>query len=301
MDEKLARVLPYLPAHTSRRIASFLSARGDISGGVSEIRLHGGRPTALCVEGRNVTDFSGEYDVCTDGEMAATLARLTEDSVHTFADTLREGFITLDGGYRVGVCGSANTSDGKIKGLYGVGTLCIRIPRAITGKDGELLDIITRGGVVSSALIYSPPGVGKTTLIRSLASSLSRGDGARRVSVIDTRREIFMREMFADSAADFFEGYPRAAGIEIATRTQNPEAIICDEIGGDDEVRAVLSAQNAGVPLIATAHGKDVSDLYRRPNVRALIDAGVFRYLIGISRCGGDFSLDVHDTREEMA
>ena len=108
-----------------------------------------------------------------------------------------------------------------------------------------------------------------------------------------------MKEMFGDSMADFFEGYPRGAGIEIATRTQNPEVIICDEIGGEDETRAVLASQNAGVPLIATAHGKNVRELYFRPNVRMLIDAGVFRYLIGITRRGGDFILDVTDTREE--
>lgn len=298
MDEKLARVMPYLPAHTSRRIMAFSSARGDVSGSVTEICLHSGRPTSLTVDELSVTDFYGERDECTDTDMSSTLARLTEDSVHTYGDTLREGFISLDGGYRVGVCGSANTSDGRIKGLYSVGSISVRIPRAIAGKDGEALDVILRDGLISSALIYSPPGVGKTTLIRSIASSLSRGDRARRISVVDTRREIYMREMFSDSIADFFEGYPRAAGIEIATRTQNPEAIICDEIGNEDEVRAVLSAQNAGVPLIATAHGKDVSELYRRPNVRAMLDAGVFRFLIGISRRGGDFLLDVTDVRE---
>lgn len=300
MDDKLMRVMMYLPQHTAKRILSQIEKGPDISGDVSEIRLHAGRATTLVISGRNVTVISGERDVCTFEELGQTLARLTEDSVHTYGETLREGFVSLDGGYRIGVCGSANTSDGKIKGLYAIGTLTIRIPRAITGCDGELLGFILEGGVISSALIYSPPGVGKTTLIRSLALSLSRGKDARRVSVIDTRREIYMKEMFDDSIADFFEGYPRGTGIEIATRTQNPEAIICDEIGGEDEVRAVLASQNAGVPLIATAHGKSAGELYFRPNVRALIDAGVFRFLIGITRRGGDFSLDVTDVREGM-
>ncbi|MBR6049989.1 MAG: AAA family ATPase, partial [Clostridia bacterium] len=229
MDEKLMRVMMYLPPHTARRISSLTERSPGVSGDVTEIRLHGGRPTALVISGRNVTDFAGECDVCTDAELSQTLARLTEDSVHTYGDTLRDGFVSLDGGYRIGVCGSANTSDGKIRGLFAVGTLTVRIPRAITGCDRELLGIILNDGAISSALIYSPPGVGKTTMIRALASSLSRGKFARRVSVIDTRREIYMKEMFGDSTADFFEGYPRGAGIEIATRTQNPEVIICDE------------------------------------------------------------------------
>lgn len=299
MDEKLMRIMPYLPHHTSMRISSYVAAESGAESEICEIRLHCGRPTTLNVAGRNVTLFAGKPDICTDGDMTSTLARLTEDSVHTYGDTLRDGFVSLDGGYRIGVCGSANTSDGKIKGLYGVGSLNIRIPRAVTGKDAQALGMIRHDGRIFSALIFSPPGVGKTTLIRSIASSLSSGDGARRISVVDTRREIYMREMFVDSIADFFEGYPRGAGIEIATRTQNPEAIICDEIGGEDESRAVLAAQNAGVPLIATAHGGSTAGLYLRPNVRALIEAGVFRYLIGISRRGGDYVLDVTDTEGE--
>ena len=299
MEEYIKKILFYLPRHTSERIRSYLLSNEEAQKYLSEIRLRCGRPSSLSLGKRNVLLFSSVPDICTAEEISSTLAHLTEDSVHSYKETLREGFITLDGGYRIGVSGSANTSDGGVKGLYSIGSLNIRIPRAVTHIDGKLLSLLRRENTVDSALIYSPPGIGKTTLIRCLCLSLSSKTGALRVSVVDSRHEIYIKEMFSLSIADFLLGYPKAEGIEIATRTQCPEVIICDEIGGDDECEAILSAQNSGVPLIATAHAKSREELMRRPNIRMLIDAGVFSYLIGINRKDGqsEFEYDVFDMR----
>jgi len=298
MEQEIKKILMYLPRHTAEKISSLLEKETSAEKYLTEIRLHSRRPSSVSIGGKNILLFSGEKDVCTQEEISSTLAKLTEDSVHTYSETLREGFISLEGGYRIGVCGSANTSDARIKGLYALTSLCIRIPRAVTGVDGALISRICRGGIIDSALIFSPPGVGKTTLIRSVAASLSSGTAARRVSVIDTRREIYIHEMFKNSIADFLSGYPRAAGIEIATRTLSPEVVICDEIGGADEARAILSAQNTGVPLIATAHGISAADIARRPNIKILLDAGVFRHVVAIRRGGrdGKFEFDFTDT-----
>lgn len=299
MEDRIKNLLPYLPHHTSATISALLSKNAGDEKELTEIRLHADRPTSLTAAGKNVSSFSGKHDICTREEISKTLAKLTEDSVHTYGDMMREGFINLEGGYRVGVCGSASVSDGAIRSVYGLTTLCIRIPRAVRNVESGLLKVISGDGDIKSALIYSLPCVGKTTLIRALAAAMSSGEGARRVAVVDTRNEIYMSEMFRDSTADFLSGYPRAAGIEIATRTLSPEVVICDEIGGDAEARAILSAQNTGVPLIATAHGKSAAEVVRRPNIKVLCDAGVFRYLVGISRdAGGAFMLDVTDTAE---
>jgi len=122
-------------------------------------------------------------------------------------------------------------------------------------------------------------------VLRDLAVSLSTGWNAMRVCVVDNRREIYMEEAFRMSIADFLVGYPKADGIEISTRTMNPEVIICDEIG-DGEAEKILAAQNSGVPLIASAHGASFDEIMRRRGIKRLYDSGVFRYYIGIERAG---------------
>ena len=289
-------ILAYLPHHTASALSEYVRSNAEADKYITEIRLHADRPTSISEKGKNVVIFCGKKDVCTKDEISQTLARLTEDSIHSCGETIKDGYINLEGGYRIGVCGTAATERGKIVGVHGFLSLCIRIPRAVTGVDGELIRTLRRGNTVSSALIYSPPGVGKTTLIRAAASTLSSGGAALRTAIIDTRREIFMEEMFENSIADVLSGYPRAAGIEIATRTLSPEVMICDEIGGEDEARAILSTQNAGVPLIATAHAENADALLMRPHIRSLIEANVFRYVIGISRKNlTSYAYTVHD------
>jgi stage III sporulation protein AA len=138
-------------------------------------------------------------------------------------------------------------------------------------------------------------------LIRDLASLLSGGEAPRRVALIDTRGELYMQKLFGHHLVDVLHGYPRAKGIEIATRTLSPEAIFCDEIGSAEEAKAILGAQNSGVPLIATAHADSREALFRRPSIRLLYESGVFRYYIGLRRHpqAVRFDFDVFDTAEE--
>lgn len=262
--------------------------------GVSEIRLRAGAPLSLTVGRRNVMLPPGRVAVCTERELGETLGRLCEDSVHTYSETIKEGYATLSGGYRIGVCGSAQSDGEKVKSVYSISSLCIRIPHAVTGVCGGLLDEIkTHDGVIISALIYSPPGEGKTTLLRDAAQSLSRGESAIRVCVIDTRGELYLNELFSDGIADVMHGYPRAKGMEIAARTMSAQLIVCDEIGTAAEADAIISVANTGVPLLASAHGSSLSDIMRRPQLKRLADAGIFEKYIGIRRVGGGFSLSV--------
>ena len=209
------------------------------------------------------------------------------------------------GGYRVGVCGRAGVSGEEIRGLYGVTSLAVRIPHRIVGVSERILPYIRSAGRLWSALFYAAPHVGKTTLIRDLASRLSCGAHAHRVALIDTRGELSRDGMFSECLADILYGYPRGKGIEIATRTLSPEAIFCDEIGSVEEADAILSVQNSGVPLIATAHASSMASLLHRPGIHALYDAGIFRYYIGLQRQEGGncFSFSVWDTErgEEIA
>lgn len=297
MDEEFLRILKYLPAKVSDAVRGFGEELRERTVWISEIRLRAYAPMSVSCMGKNIYRFRGKTVVCDEYEVAESLQKLCEDSVHTYSETLREGFVTLENGYRIGVCGRAGTLGDTIKSIYGISSLSIRIPHPIRGISGDILRLLTQNGRIHSALFYAPPNVGKTTLIRDIAASLSRGEMPKRVSLIDTRGEIYMRELFSESLIDVLRGYPRAKGIEIATRTLSPEVIFCDEIGSAEEARAILSAQNSGVPLIATAHAENKESLLRRPNIRMLYDSGVFRYYIGLSRTEGErrFSFDIHD------
>lgn len=302
MDEALMRILKYLPKKVSLAVRSFAESLRDGVKDISEIRLRANAPMSISYMNRNVYRFGGEIVICNEFEVAETLQRLCEDSVHTYSETLKEGFVALENGYRIGVCGRAGVTGDSIRSIYGISSLSVRIPHPIKGVSKALMPLLLSEERVQSALFYSPPNVGKTTLLRDIASSLSSGNMPKRVALIDTRGEIYMKEMFSEHLIDVLRGYPRAKGIEIATRTLSPEVIFCDEIGSADEARAILSAQNSGVPLIATAHAETREMLLCRPNIKMLWENGIFRYYIGLSRRSGaeKFEYEIFDSRAEV-
>ncbi|MBQ9746464.1 MAG: hypothetical protein IJW21_06540, partial [Clostridia bacterium] len=275
------------------QLAAFFAAVPDRKK-VTELRFRANMPSSVTYEDRNVSVFGGSELIFTENDMRGILARLCEESVHTYGASMNEGYITLSGGLRIGVCGKAVSDGGKILSVREITSLAVRLPHTLAGAAAEILPIILKGQRIYSALIYSLPGAGKTTLVRDIAAKLG---AKKRISVVDSRGEIYMREMFAHSLCDFLEGYPKGLGIEIATRTLSPEAVVCDEIS-ECEAERIVAAENTGVPLIATAHGASLAALLMRPSIKKLYEAGVFRYYIGVSRAPGaqKYAFDIKDT-----
>ncbi len=297
------KILYYFPPRITLALRDFFDKLKGQTLYVSEIRLRADAPMSVSFGGRNVTRFGDAYVTASEAEVAETLQKLCEDSVHTYSETLKEGYVSLENGYRIGVCGRAGSANENVRSVYDIRSLSIRIPHPVSNVSGEILPLLFREGHIASALFYAVPNVGKTTLIRDLASTVSRGSRARRVAIVDTRGEIYMKSMFHESIADVLCGYPRGKGIEIATRTLSPEVIFCDEIGSSEEANAILSLTNSGVPLIATAHADSMKHLLQRPNLRTLYASGIFRYYIGLSRMDGtkQFTFDVFDAEREEA
>lgn len=291
--DAIDKVIFCLPEKGRRLLASFFAGAVNRKK-VSEIRLRANMPSSVTYEERNISIFGGQEIIFTENDMRSILARLCEESVHTYGSAMNEGYITLSGGLRVGVCGKAVSDGARILNVREVSSLAVRIPQALAGASAEILPLIVKGQRLYSALFYALPGVGKTTLIRDIAAKIG---AKRRVAVVDSRGEIYMREMFGHTLCDFLDGYPKGVGIEIATRTLSPEIIVCDEIGEGDAEK-IISSQNTGVPLIATVHGATLGSLMMRPGVKKLYEAGVFRYYIGVSRPAGSqkYSFEVKDT-----
>lgn len=268
--------LQSVPARVYGRICELIHIGRVRAADISEIRLRVCGEASVTALGENIP--LGERVSVT--EIAECVASLCRGSVYAHMETIRNGYICTRDGIRVGVCGTL-AADGRA--VSEITSVNIRIAHIIRGVCEYLLKLCYEPPSIKSLLIYSPPGIGKTTVLRELAVRLG-GELSRRVAVIDTRGELYIEKMFSGTMCDILSGYPRAHGIGIATRTLSPEVIICDELGDAEEAKQLLTAQNTGVPIIASAHASNLTGLLSRPNIRMLHDAGIFSGYVGLSR-----------------
>lgn len=250
---------------------------------VDEIRVRTGRQVWLTSGSRNiplsVTVSRAEVNDMVD--------LLCDGSLYAHADTVNRGYITVNGAVRVGIVGRASVEGDRIIGIWDVSSLCFRLPRKIYRVGAPVCRLLRAFGGECGVLVYSPPGEGKTTLLRSVCRMMSSGEDPWRIAVVDTRGELGLCLDGGALSADVLTGYPRSAGIEIATRTMNAQLVVCDEIGDTGEARAILGAQNCGVPLLASAHASDVGMLLRRQGLSELHRSRVFGAYVGIRRREG--------------
>lgn len=258
-----------------------------------EVRLRRGRCASVTVRGENLRLAT----VLTGAQMEELLMRMCAGSLYAHSETLSEGYLVLPSGVRVGVCGRAAVVSGRITGIDGISAFSIRLPHKAPPVGQEICRIFARYSNTRGVLIFSPPGVGKTTLLRGVAAELAGGDHPLRVAVVDTRGELCALEGDQALLLDVLSGYPRGRGIGIATRTMAAQVIICDEIGDLAEAQEIVAAHTGGVPLIATAHARNARELLSRPGMRLLHEARCFGAYVGVARAGGSFaySFDVTD------
>lgn len=262
---------------------------------LEEIRLRRERRISLTSRGRHCLCSlkAGEREI---GEI---FTRMCGGSIYAFEETLRQGYIPLAGGIRVGICGTAACEDGRVLGVHSVTGLMIRLPHAVQVATDALMQTFFEKKTLGGMLIYAPPGVGKTTLLRCLAATVSSPRYALHTVVVDTRGELNPEPDAPDLLLDVLCGYPREVGIEIAVRTLGAQMIVCDEIGSLADARATLGAANCGVPLIASAHASSLDELLRRPAIQILHRARVFSHYVGLARKGGVFSYTVNPWQQE--
>lgn len=270
----------WLPSHVC-------FALSRVGGEWEELHLRVGRACSVTVAGEN-----RRVDITLSREdMDALVVRLCEGSLYAHRESINQGYIALGEGIRVGVCGRAfverQEGGAELLGVRNVDALCFRFPRPLRSV-GVALAARLKEKFPLGALIYAPPGVGKTTLLRALAQRLSCGEQALRVTVVDSRCELNDGAFSHEALLSFLSGYPKGQGIEIAARSMSAQVILCDEIGNEEEAQAVLAAANCGVPVVATAHAASVRQLLSRPGFDTLHRAAVFGLYVGISRRAGE-------------
>lgn len=249
--------------------AAAMSAPETLWRDAEEFRVRAGRELSVLTQ-------TGEKSLgikVTSGDVSEVVAAASRGSLHSVADALGAGFITAAGGHRVGVCGTAVLKGGEVAGLRDFSSVNVRISKEFRGVADAVYRRLSTVGGFPSVLILSPPGGGKTTLLRDLVRLVS--DGGERVAIADERMEIAamsggMPGFDVGARTDVLEGAPKAFAALSLLRSMSPRVVALDEITDPADVAAVERLAGCGVSVIATAHAHGRDEFTRRAGERTL-------------------------------
>ena len=285
MDVK--SILEYFPGNVKNKI---LNSSSDFElNTIEEIRIRNNLPVILNLgQAEKIIDYKINSE-----DMEYIFQRICENSIYSYQNQIINGFITLPGGNRVGLVGTAVIRDEKIINFNYISSLNFRIGRQIIGCSNGIINEIINGNTIYNTLIISEPGKGKTTLLRDVVRNISNGIENKfnglNVSVIDERGEIsatYKGCMKNDLGirTDVISDIPKSIGLRMAIRSMAPNVIVADEIGSRQDVEAIKFALCCGVKGIFTAHGKNIEDICKNPELNDLIKNKIFDKIIKIER-----------------
>ena len=254
-------MLEYLSTNIRRELEK------DMQDDIEEIRLRNNKKLTLKI-GRKLKTL--DYIVNTQ-DVLQTFEKICENSVYSYRRQICDGFITIRGGHRVGIVGSAVIENGQVINMNYISSLNFRIARQKIGCSNNIIDEL----IGHNTLIISPPGCGKTTLLRDIIRNISNRGFT--VGVVDERGEIAamykgIPQNDVGIRTDVIENIPKSIGMKMLIRSMAPELIACDEIGSKEDIKAINEAILSGVKGIFTMHGKDMEDIKLNTNIKELID-----------------------------
>lgn len=283
---------------------------------VQEIRLRVNRPILIRkAEGDCYLDEQGKFTGLKEEayqfgqqEMDEMLMHLCHDSPYAFEDELRQGFLTVPGGHRVGVAGQVVLEEnGRVRTVKHICYMNIRFARQILGVAEPVLPYVYQRGQMQNCLVISPPGCGKTTLLRELVRCISEGSAygeGLHVGVVDERSEIAgsylgVPQNDLGSRTDVLDACPKALGMMMLLRSMSPQVIAVDELGDDRDVEALMEAAACGSKILATVHGTDLEDVAGR--FPSLCSRRLFACVIVLGRRNGQPVIEKIYGKEEAA
>ncbi len=256
-----------------------------------EIRLRAGRPLFLTYDGGEcfLRRKNEEPYVVSREDLKETLQYVSGYSLYAYEEELRQGFLSVQGGHRVGVTGKVILDGDKIRGMKYISCINVRLAHQIKGCAQPVLPFIRQGNSVCHTLIVSPPRCGKTTLLRDMIRLVSNGYEdlpGQTVGVVDERSELAgcwqgIPQNDLGMRTDILDGCPKAEGMQMLLRSMSPAVVAVDELGREEDYRAVESVVRCGCKLLATAHGSSVADILEQPFFQKLARERVFeRYVL---------------------
>lgn len=253
---------------------------------IEEIRIRNSKPIILKL---NNSEKIINYIVQTE-DVLKTLQSICENSIYSYQNQICEGFITIKGGHRIGITGSAVIENNQVKNLNYISNLNFRIARQIIGCSNNIIkEIINKEeNTIYNTLIVSPPGAGKTTLLRDIIRNLSNGTEeitGKNIGVVDERGEIAamykgIPQNDLGIRTDIIENIKKSVGMKMLIRSMAPEIIVADEIGSKEDVQEINYAVCSGIKGIFTAHGNSLEDLKLNPAIAELIEKNIFERLL---------------------
>ena len=270
------------------KINSYLKDKSNLNK-LQEVRVKVGKPLSIVLD-NNETIFN--Y-VITRDDVKAMIQKISNYSLYAFEEDIRQGYITIQGGHRVGLAGQCVIEGNSIKTIRNITSLNIRVCREIIGCSNSLMNHLVENNRVNNTLIISPPKCGKTTLLRDITRNISNGVSqiglrGKRTVVIDERSEIAacyngIPQMNVGIRTDVYDNCIKSDGMMMAVRGLSPEVIICDEIGTYKDMEGLIMAYNSGVSIIATLHGRNIEELYRRPVFREIVENNIIDKVVILS------------------
>jgi stage III sporulation protein AA len=236
-------------------------------------------------------------------EVRQVVEMICRSSIYAYQSDIKNGFITLNGGHRIGICGKVIVKDMAVSSIKDISAINIRIAKEVKGCGQNVLNYMMKSSEdIYSTLLISPPQCGKTTIIRDVARLLASigTEGLTRplkVGIVDERSEIAacfegIPQNDLGIMSDVLDGCPKTVGIFMLIRSMSPEVVVTDEVGGMMDIEALRYASNAGVKIIASAHGYGISDNLVGQGLREILDSNIFERFIVFSRRNGPGTIE---------
>lgn len=258
---------------------------------LSEIRIRINRPAILMYN--NNKEKVIENIKITSDDIAYIIQMVTRYSMYAYQDSIRQGYVTVKGGHRIGVAGQAITRDGHICGQKYISYINIRVAHEVVGCADEIIDFICSGGF-KNTLVVSPPGCGKTTILRDIIRHISYGIGCvpLKVAIVDERSEIASSHVGIPQndigiRTDVLDMGLKSEGMIMLVRSMSPQVVAVDEIGSMEDVMAIKQIINCGCHILASIHGYGIADCINRRELAGIFGANGFERIVVLSDKNG--------------